>query len=99
MSHGRNLAPIEIYAGTLVRLHKKLKGDDWRKAKEIAERTGDSEGLNPPMVIDFETVTSIQKDFKDGGTVIMDAKTACVVSEPLEEVLDAWIQVKNWLNQ
>lgn len=85
---------IEIFEGTLVRLHKKLKGDDRRQAKEVAEKTGDNDVLNPPIVIDFATVTSIQMDYKDGGTVVMDAKTACIVMEPLEEVLDAWCEVK-----
>lgn len=86
--------PIEIFEGTLVRLHKKLKGDDWRKAKEVVEQTGNSDVLNPPIVIDFASVTSIQQDYKDGGTVVMDAKTACIVIEPLDEVLDAWCEVK-----
>lgn len=91
--------PIEIFEGTLVRLHKKLKGDDWRKAKEVVEETGSYDVLNPPIVIDFATVTSIQKDYKDGGTVVMDAKTACIVMEPLDEVLDAWCEVKRNLDK
>lgn len=92
--------PVEIFEGTLVRLHKKLKGDDWRKAKEVVEETGvNSDVLNPPIVIDFAYVTSIQKDYKDGGTVVMDAKTACIVMEPLEEVLDAWCEVKKNLSR
>lgn len=90
----RENPPIEIFEGTLVRLHKKLKGDDWRKAKEVVEETGNQDVLNPPIVIDFATVTSIQQDYKDGGTVVMDAKTACIVIEPLDEVLDAWCEVK-----
>ena len=92
--------PIQIFEGTLVRLHKKLKGDDWRKAKEVVEETGgNSDVLNPTIVIDFAYVTSIQKDYKYGGTVVMDAKTACIVMEPLEEVLDAWCEVKRNLAQ
>ena len=90
----RENPPIEIFEGTLVRLHKKLKGDDWRKAKEVVEETGNQDVLNPPIVIDFATVTSIQQDYKDGGTVVMDAKTACIVMEPLAEVLDVWCEVK-----
>ena len=90
----RENPPIEIFEGTLVRLHKKLKGDDWRKAKEVVEETGNQDVLNPPIVIDFATVTSIQQDYKDGGTVVMDAKTACIVIEPLDEVLDVWCEVK-----
>ena len=86
--------PIEIFEGTLVRLHKKLNGIDSLNAEKVAEKTGDADVLNPPIVIDFATVTSIQKDYKNGGTVVMDAKTACVVMEPLDEVLDAWCEVK-----
>ena len=91
--------PIEIFEGTLVRLHKKLNGVDSLNAKEVAKKTGDADVLNPPIVIDFATVTSIQKDYKHGGTVVMDAKTACIVMEPLDEVLDAWCEVKRNLEQ
>ena len=37
---------------------------------------------------------AVSVDFKYGGTVVMDAKTACIVIEPLEDVLDAWCEVK-----
>lgn len=93
----RELPEIEIYAGTLVKLHKKLKEGDMMRAERVVGSTGDTDALNPPIVIDFETVTSIQKDYKDGGTVVMDAKTACIVMEPLEEVLTAWCSVKDYL--
>jgi hypothetical protein len=86
--------PIDIYEGTLVRLHKVLKEDDVYRAERIAAKRGDIDGRNPTIVIDFKYVTSIQKDFKYGGTVVMDAKTACIVIEPLEDVLDAWCEVK-----
>lgn len=94
-----SIEAIEMYEETLVRLHKKLKGDDFRKAKEVYEETKNPEVLTPPIVIDFATVTSIQQDYKDGGTVVMDAKTACIVIEPLDEVLDAWCEVKRNLAQ
>ena len=90
---------IEIFEGTLVRLHKKLNGVDSLNAEKVAEKTGDADVLNPPIVIDFATVTSIQKDYKHGGTVVMDAKTACIVMEPLDEVLDAWCEVKRNLDR
>ena len=95
----RENPPIEIFEGTLVRLHKKLNGVDSLNAEKVAEKTGDSDVLNPPIVIDFATVTSIQKDYKHGGTVVMDAKTACIVMEPLDEVLDAWCEVKRNLDR
>ena len=95
----RDNPPIEIFEGTLVRLHKKLNGVDSLNAEKVAEKTGDSDVLNPPIVIDFATVTSIQKDYKHGGTVVMDAKTACIVMEPLDEVLDAWCEVKRNLDR
>ena len=95
----RENPPIEIFEGTLVRLHKKLNGVDSLNAEKVAEKTGDADVLNPPIVIDFATVTSIQKDYKHGGTVVMDAKTACIVMEPLDEVLDAWCEVKRKLEQ
>ena len=95
----RENPPIEIFEGTLVRLHKKLNGVDSLNAEKVAEKTGDSDVLNPPIVIDFATVTSIQKDYKHGGTVVMDAKTACIVMEPLDEVLNAWCEVKRNLDR
>lgn len=90
----KEIPQIEIYEGKLVRLHKKLKGEDSFRAEKIAERTGDDNVTNPPIVIDFSTVTSIQRDYKDGGTVVMDSKTACIVSESLDDVLEAWCEVK-----
>ena len=95
----RENPPIEIFEGTLVRLHKKLNGVDSLNAEKVAEKTGDADVLNPPIVIDFATVTSIQKDYKPGGTVVIDAKPACIVMEPLDEVLDAWCEVKRNLEQ
>jgi len=98
-NEARENPQIEIFEGTLVRLHKKLNGVDSLNAEKVAEKTGDADVLNPPIVIDFATVTSIQKDYKHGGTVVMDAKTACIVMEPLDEVLDAWCEVKRNLDR
>ena len=91
--------PITVYADSLVLLHKKLKKEDRLKAKEIAEELGIEYDKSPAIVVDFISVTSIQKDYRSDGTVIMDAKTACIVEEPLDEVLDAWIEVKNNLSK
>ena len=98
-NEARENPQIEIFEGTLVRLHKKLNGVDSLNAEKVAEKTGDADVLNPPIVIDFATVTSIQKDYKHGGTVVIDAKTACIVMEPLDEVLDAWCEVKRNLDR
>lgn len=94
-----SVAPIEVFEGTLVKLHKVLKGNDADTAELRAAKRGDPDGRNPTIVIDFQYVTSIQKDFLGGGTVVMDAKTACIVIEPLEEVLEAWCEVKRNLDQ
>jgi hypothetical protein len=91
--------PIEVFEGSLVRLHKMLQGDDKLRAKEKAAQTNNPDVCCPVIVIDFKYVTSIQMDYKQGGTVVMDAKTACIVKEPLEEVLDAWCEVKRNLEQ
>lgn len=99
MRNNHTKGEIKIYADTLVRLHKKLKKDDILKGKEIAEHRRVEFNETPPIIIDFETVTSVQEDYRDGGTVIMDAKTACMVAEPLEDVLEAWIKVKSNLNR
>ena len=94
-----NNVPIEVIEGSLVRLHKMLQGEDRLRAKERARDLGDQDICFPVIVIDFKYVTSIQVDYKQGGTVVMDAKTACIVKEPLEDVLDAWCEVKRNLGQ
>lgn len=88
---------VEIYGGRLVRLHKVLKEDDLLKATHRAERRGEEANTNPAIIIDFTTVSSIQEDYARGGTIIMDRKTAVIVSEPLPVVLDAWLEVNERL--
>ena len=93
-----NDGEIEIYGDSLVRLHKVLKEDDLLKALHRAERTGGESNVTPVIIIDFSTVTSIQEDYKRKGSVIMDNnKTAVIVVESLEDVLDAWREVKERL--
>lgn len=89
---------IEVM-GTLVRLHKQLKPRDIERVELNACKKGIEMNTNPTIIIDFISVTSIQEDFKDGGTIIIDAKTACIVVEPMEEVLAAWRKVKEYLEQ
>lgn len=83
--------PVEIFTGGLVKLHKTLKEEDVMKGRYIAKDKFDE---NPEIIIDFTTVTSIQRDYKYGGTVVIDQKNVCMVAEPLNLVLDAWIKVK-----
>ena len=85
--------------GTLVRLHKQLKPRDIERVEFNACKKGIEMNTNPTIIVDFLSVTSIQEDFKDGGTIIIDAKTACIVVEPMEEVLAAWLKVKEFLGQ
>jgi len=95
----RNEEGIEIYGDSLVRLHKVLKEDDLLKAIHRAERTGGESNVTPVIIIDFATVTSIQEDYKRKGAIIMDNnKTAVIVTEHLDEVLDAWCEVKERLS-
>lgn len=95
--HEKPEGDIEIYGASLVKLHKVLKQDDRIKAEHEAERRGVEANTNPVIVIDFESVSSIQEDYNRGGTIIMDSKNAVIVSETLSEVLDAWIEVKDRL--
>lgn len=85
---------IEVISDTLVKLHKVLKEEDQLRATHRAEKYGQEANTNPTIIIDFSSVTSIQEDYKRNGTVVMDQKTAVIVVEPLADVLDAWIEVK-----
>lgn len=93
------MGQIEIFADSLVKLHKILKEEDRLRATHKAEKYGEEANTNPTIIIDFEMVTSIQEDYKNNGTVIMDRRNAVVVVEPLSEVLDAWIEVKSNLTR
>ena len=87
--------PIEILGTSIVMLHKVLKEEDRLRAMHKQDRYGEPVNTVPCIAIDFTTVTSIQEDYKHNGTVIMDKKTAVIVKEPFEDVLDAWIKVQN----
>lgn len=93
------MGQIEIFSNSLVKLHKVLKEEDQLRANHRAEKYGEEANTNPVIIIDFATITSIQEDYKRNGTVIMDKKTAVIVVEPLPEVLDAWIEVKENLSR
>ena len=87
--------PIEILGTSIVMLHKVLKEEDRLRAMHKQDRYGEPVNTVPCIAIDFSTVTSIQEDYKNNGTVIIDKKTAVVVKEPFEDVLDAWIEVQD----
>lgn len=87
--------PIEILGQSIVVLHKVLKEEDLLKAMRKRDIHGEPVNMIPQIAIDFTTVTSIQEDYKHNGTVIMDKKTAVIVKEPFEDVLDVWIDVQN----
>ena len=87
--------PIEILGTSIVMLHKILKEDDFLRAMRRQDKFGEPANTKPCIAIDFTTVTSIQEDYKHNGTVIMDKKTAVIVHEPFEAVLDVWIEVQN----
>ena len=90
-----NQQPIEILGTSIVMLHKVLKEEDWLKAMRKRDKYGEPVNTEPCIAIDFTTVTSIQEDYKHNGTIIMDKKTAVIVKEPFEDVLDVWIEVQN----
>ena len=93
----QDIGQIEILGDSLVKLHKVLKEEDQLRANHRAEKYGEEANTNPTIIIDFSSITSIQEDYKRNGTVIMDKKTAVIVVEPLCDVLDAWIEVKECL--
>ena len=86
---------ISILGISIVMLHKVLKEEDRLRAMHKQDRYGEPVNTEPCIAIDFSTVTSIQEDYKNNGTVIIDKKTAVVVKEPFEDVLDAWIEVQD----
>lgn len=90
-----DIGPIEIFGDSLVKLHKVLKEEDRLRASQKAGKYGEEANLNPTIIIDFASISSIQEDYKNNGTVVMDKKTAVVVTEPLSDVLDAWLEVKD----
>lgn len=87
--------PIEILGQSIVLLHKVLKEEDLLKAMRKRDLHGEPVNMVPPIAIDFTTVTSIQEDYKNNGTVVMDRKTAVVVKEPFADVLEVWIEIQD----
>ena len=92
--------PIEIVGGTLVKLHKVLSESDQFKAQNIHRDNNKRGGFVYPLtIIDFSRVHSIQEDYARGGTVVLEGKNnAVIVSEPIDAVLDAWLEVKEYLD-
>ncbi|MBQ2625891.1 MAG: hypothetical protein IJG18_12445 [Kiritimatiellae bacterium] len=86
---------ISILGISIVMLHKVLKEEDRLRAMHKQNRYGEPMNTEPCIAIDFSTITSIQEDYKNNGTVIIDKKTAVMVKEPFEDVLDVWIEVQN----
>lgn len=86
---------ISILGISIVMLHKVLKEEDWLKAIRKQNKYGEPANTEPCIAIDFSTITSIQEDYKNNGTVIIDKKTAVVVREAFKDVLDVWIEVQN----
>lgn len=87
--------PIRILGHSIVILHKVLKEEDKFRAMHKQEKYGEVANTEPSMAIDLTTVTCIQEDYKYGGTVIIDKKTAVIVKEKFADVLDVWVEVQN----
>jgi hypothetical protein len=85
---------IVIIGDSLVRLHKVLSEADQLKAQNVHHNYGKKGKITPVIIIDFTNVTSVQEDFMRGGTIIIESKQAVIVSEPIEDVVDAWLEVK-----
>ena len=87
--------PIRILGHSIVLLHKVLKEEDKFRAMHKQEKYGEVANTEPAMAIALTTVTCIQEDYKYGGTVIIDKKTAVIVKEKFADVLDVWVEVQN----
>lgn len=87
--------PIRILGRSIVILHKVLKEEDKFRAMRNQEKYGEAANVEPAMAIDLTTVTCIQEDYKYGGTVIIDKKTAVIVKEQFADVLDVWVEAQN----
>jgi len=90
---GKNHEPIRIIGRSIAVLHKILKEGDLLKAMRKRDIYGEPVKMEPSIAIDFTTVTSIQEDYKNGGTIIMDWKMAVVVKEKFADVLEVWTDV------
>lgn len=91
---GKSITPITTLGQSIVVLHKVLKEEDMLKAMRKRETFGEPVSIDISIAIDFTSVTSIQEDYKNNGTVIIDKKTAVVVHEPFNEVLAVWVDVQ-----
>ena len=87
--------PLEILGRSIVLLHKVLKEEDKFKAKMKQSKYGEPANTEPAIAIDLTTVTCIQEDYKYGGTVIIDQRTAVVVKEQFDDVLEVWVEAQN----
>ena len=87
--------PIRILGHSIVILHKVLKEEDKFRAMHKQEKYGEVANTEPAMAIDLTSVTCIQEDYKYGGTVIIDKKTAVIVKEAFADVLDVWVEAQN----
>ncbi len=87
--------PIRVIGRSIVILHKILKEGDQIKAMRKREVYGEPVNLEPSIAIDFTAVTSVQEDYKNGGTIIMDGKMAVVVKELFADVLEVWTDVQS----
>ena len=94
-SADKKSGPIQILGRSIVVLHKILKEEYLLKAMRKRDHYGEPVNMVPPIAIDFTTITSIQEDYKNNGTVVIDKKTAVVVKEPFEDVLDVWVEIQN----
>ena len=95
---GREFKPIKVLGGSIVVLRKTLSETDQCKVMMRRDARGESMREETPIAIDFTTVTSVQEDFKTGGTIILDRRTAVAVREPFVEVLNIWVDVHNRMN-
>ena len=94
----KEFKPIRVLGRSIVVLRKTLSEADQCKAMMRRNARGESVREETPIAIDFTTVTSVQEDFKTGGTIILDRRTAVAVREPFAEVLNIWVDVHNRMN-
>ena len=94
----RESKPIKVLGRSIVVLRKTLNETDRCKAMMRSNARGENACEDTPIAIDFTTVTSVQEDFKTGGTIILDRRTAVAVREPYADVLGIWVDTHNRMN-
>lgn len=94
-SASHETSPVTIVGQSIVLLHKILKEEDQLRAMRKQGSYGISVKFEPTIAIDFAYVTSVQEDYKNNGTVVIDKKTAVVVKESFADVLEAWVKIQN----